>query len=366
MKTERNIIGIMSGTSLDGIDAAMVKVRGVGLDIVVTPVRHGSCTLGSAADTLRAMARDEPVPASMWARTRLAFSEQCARLANECAAGTPVDLVVVHGQTVHHAPPSSIQLVNAAVIAQQTACPVMPDLRAADLAAGGQGAPITPLADWILFRDSEPTTVLNLGGFCNFTSLPSDQAGGHDLAGINAGDVCACNQLLDQAARSLLDLDMDPEGSHAARGRCEPDVSRTIVNRLKKQFEQNRSLGTGDEGHDVLELLESIVDAEDALATLVDAIATTITESIPANGQRLLLAGGGALNECLVESITTRWTGRVAMTGVHGIHVQAREAIGMATLGALAMDGIPITLPQVTGRGDGRLTTTIVQVRPGL
>ena len=366
MKTQRNIIGIMSGTSLDGIDAAMVEVHGVGLDIVVTPVRHCSCTIGSTAETLEAMAHDEPMKTSTWATARVAFSEQCARLANECASGTTADLIVVHGQTVHHAPPSSIQLINAAVIVQQTSSPVLHDLRAADLAAGGQGAPITPLADWILFRDPEPTTVLNLGGFCNFTALPSDHGGVHDLSGIVAGDICACNQLLDRAARSLLDLDMDPEGAHAARGRCQPDVSREIVDRLKKQFDQNRSLGSGDEGHDMLELLESIAQAEDALATLVDAIATTITDSLPADGQRLLLAGGGAFNEHLVHSIRSRWKGHVALTSEQGIDIQAREAIAMATLGALAMDDFPITLPQVTGRGarvarDGCLTTTVVQ-----
>lgn len=366
MKTERNIIGIMSGTSLDGIDAAMVKVDGNGLDIVVTPIRHSSCPLGAAADTLRAMAHDEPVTASMWAQARVEFSKQCARVANACAAGTSVDLVVVHGQTVHHAPPASIQLINAAVIAQQTGSQVMHDLRAADLAAGGQGAPITPLADWILFRDAEPVTVVNLGGFCNFTSLPSDRNDARDINMIEAGDVCTCNQLLDQAARSLLDLDMDPEGLHAARGQSDTGVARMIADRLRKQSKQKRSLGSGDEARDVLELLDCIVKPEDALATLVEAVATAITASLPGGEQRLLLAGGGVFNQPLADTIADRWAGQVAPTSSRGIGVEAREAVCMAILGALAMDGMPITLPQVTGRGeriaaDGCLTPIAIR-----
>ena len=361
MKNERNIIGIMSGTSLDGIDAAMITVRGVGLDIEVTPMSHASSSLGEAADTLKALARDLPIPPSRWATTILEFSEQCARVALECANGIPADLIVVHGQTVHHAPPSSIQLINAAVLAQRTGCPVMHDLRAADLAAGGQGAPITPMADWILFRDTDPTSVVNLGGFCNFTYLPSSENGHHDIGAIQAGDICPCNHLLDEAARRLLGLKMDPEGGHAMKGKEDVEVSRRIVNHLTRH-DGERSLGSGDEGNEVLDFLSSIENPDDALATLSHAIAGAIISGLPKTGHKMILAGGGAFNECLVESVRAQWEGEVVLSSELGIDIQAREAIGMAILGTLAQDGVPVTLPQVTGRNtqiacDGCLTT---------
>ena len=111
------------------------------------------------------------------------------------------DLVVAHGQTVFHAPPASWQLLNAAPIARAVRAPVVFDLRQADLAAGGQGAPITPLADWIMLRAHGPAAagraIVNLGGFCNVTILPS----GAGPEGVRGMDVCPCNHLLDGVAR---------------------------------------------------------------------------------------------------------------------------------------------------------------------
>ncbi len=103
-----------------------------------------------------------------------------------------LDLVVAHGQTVYHAPPLSWQLCAPGPIAHALQVPVLCDLRSADIAAGGQGAPITPIADHILFRHArEARAVVNLGGFCNITTLPA----GDDATRVRGGDVCACNQV---------------------------------------------------------------------------------------------------------------------------------------------------------------------------
>jgi 1,6-anhydro-N-acetylmuramate kinase len=155
------------------------------------------------------------------------------------------DLVAVHGQTVFHAPPVSWQLLSAAPIAHALRVPVVFDLRAADLACGGQGAPITPIADFVLFRDEEENrAVVNLGGFCNVTLL--ERGSSLELSRVRARDVCACNQVLDAVARACLGRAFDEGGSRAASGRVDAG-SYASCSRSSRHSRARRSLGTGDE-----------------------------------------------------------------------------------------------------------------------
>ncbi|MDG2424773.1 MAG: anhydro-N-acetylmuramic acid kinase [Phycisphaerales bacterium] len=352
MTPTRHVIGIMTGTSLDGIDATLVQIKGRGLDLKAQSIKHCSAPLGEATDTLRKLAAGDSLNASAWAQAGLELAQSCLTIAREVANGAKPDLVAVHGQTVHHEPPCSIQWINPAPIAHGMKCPVVHDLRGGDLAAGGQGAPITPLADWIMFRAPDPVTVINLGGFCNVTHLPADLEGAASIESIKARDVCPCNHLLDMAARKLIDHDFDMGGKTASSGRCDNNIARQIQERLTDASSSGRSLGSGDEGHDALEPLWKIEQPADALATLVRAIACCIIESVPDGQKRILLAGGGALNKALVDSITAEADGSVALTDAVGTGVQSREAAAMAILGTLAMDGIPITLPGVTGTSE--------------
>ncbi|MBG84178.1 MAG: hypothetical protein CMJ40_06480 [Phycisphaerae bacterium] len=348
MKNERNIIGIMSGTSLDGIDAALVRIQGNGLDQKVQLARHAFGSLGDAKETLASLAQGSPLPPAAWARAARSLGECYMELAKQVAGDTPPDLISIHGQTVHHDPPHSIQLINPAPITQTMNCPVVHDLRAADLAAGGEGAPITPLADWILFRGTEPVTVINLGGFCNMTHLPADTGDEHCIEDIEAHDVCPCNHLLDLAARRWIKRDFDDNGATAARGACHQQIVDTITESLVEQTAFERSLGSGDEGHGILDALSTIEDPADALATLVNAIARLILNAIPKEQVRILLAGGGAMNQAFVAAFKSHTDRNVELSDEQGIPAQAREAVAMAVLGGLALDGIPITLPQVT------------------
>ncbi|MEE2907610.1 MAG: anhydro-N-acetylmuramic acid kinase [Planctomycetota bacterium] len=349
MTPTRHVVGIMTGTSLDGIDAAMVRIEGSGLGLTAVPIHHRSVALGQATDALKRLAADDPMPASAWARAGLDLAKACTAIALEVSDGTQPDLVAVHGQTVHHAPPSSIQWINPAPIVQGMNCPVVHDLRAADLAAGGQGAPITPLADWIMFRSAEPLTVINLGGFCNVTHLPSDTSDARAIEAIQARDVCPCNHLLDAAAQKLLRQPYDQDGEAALAGQCDESLAHKLIESLRNHVTLDRSLGSGDEGHAALAPLWQIERPDDALATLVAAIAQLILASVPNSQERILLAGGGARNAALVQAISSSAPTSVELTNEVGVDVQARESIAMAILGTLAMDGVPITLPQVTG-----------------
>jgi anhydro-N-acetylmuramic acid kinase len=169
----RRVVGCMTGTSLDGIDLALVEVTGTGLGMSARFARGLSAPLGPAADSLRALAAQEPMTAGQVARLSLQFAAAHAQALTDLLGGERSDLVCIHGQTVFHAPPASWQLLNPFPIARAASAPVVYDLRQADLAAGGQGAPITPIADFVLFRHAqESRAVVNLGGFCNVTLLP--------------------------------------------------------------------------------------------------------------------------------------------------------------------------------------------------
>ena len=340
----RHIIGIMSGTSLDGIDAAFVRLEGQGLNLRLIDARLGSGPLGPASEILASLAQGQSVPAEHYARAATELGRSCGMLARKILEEDTVDLAVVHGQTVFHRPPYSLQLLNPAPIAEALDCPVLFDLRGADLAAGGQGAPITPLADWILFRGTSPHSVINLGGFCNATHLP-DLAGDPDT--ITAMDICPCNHLLDHAARRLFDQPFDESGTHAGRGTLDSDLAREIMVLLAHN-ETDRSLGTGDEDLKALAPLWRCEDPCTALATLAEVLARKICENIPSQQSRIILAGGGARNKALVEAIRRQTEMEVCTSNEYGIDVQAREAVAMAVLGALVQDGVSICLPQVT------------------
>lgn len=347
---ERLVAGCMSGTSLDGIDAALVAIRGHGLAMSARYVRGTSVDLGEAGPVLRRLAEQQPVTAGQIARAAQAFAQRHLE-ALQALAEPRLDLVSIHGQTVLHAPPVSWQLLPPTPIAHALQVPVVYDLRAADLAAGGEGAPITPLADLVLFgRGGGARAVVNLGGFCNITLLP----GSRDPAQVGGGDVCACNQLLDRLARVLWDEPYDRNGVHAADGAVDRRAFTALTALLSVQAKGGRSLGTGDELAAWIARWRERVPPADLARTACAGIAQTIVHrcrEVP----HLVLAGGGCRNRALVAELRSRAGGTVRTTDDLGIPAQMREAVGMAVLGALCQDRVAITLPQITHAGEATI-----------
>jgi len=355
----RTVIGCMSGTSADGIDAAAVRIIGDGLHARHESVAFASMPYGPLAEPVRALQRG----AAMTAADIASLSRELALLHAELIrgmegkAGQP-DLVVMHGQTIFHAPPVSWQLASPATVAAALDCDVLSDLRAADLAEGGQGAPITPLADWLLMRDrsDSPNTraIINLGGFCNATILPAG-APPQSIAGF---DVCLCNQLLDHACASRTGQPYDEGGERALRGGEDAAVSARIAHHLASQHGAGRSLGSADECIGLAELAAGL-GPEDALATIADAVAQAIANVVGAHGaEHWFAAGGGTRNVALMRALAQRASAcgaRLCTTDALGVAAQAREAIAMAALGAAAHDGASITLDAVTGRRTRRV-----------
>jgi len=349
----RIALGAMSGTSLDGIDVAIVEIYGTGLSVTVNLIAHRASPLGDAdlTNRLRLAAEQHPMTAGAFAALArdlgVVYANACSEIVNECKLVGQIDLASLHGQTIFHKPPLTLQLINAQPVAQSLKCDVVFDLRASDVFAGGQGAPLTPLADFILFRKKDTRrAVINFGGFCNVTFLPADE---HDVNKVSGGDVCACNQILDYCARKVLNEPFDMNGKAAERGTVDDSALSSLKTLLTTAAANKKSLGTGDEIFEWVEEHSSrLIIPEDLLATAAEGIGSFIGGYIRDQTDEAILAGGGTNNVRLVQALTRSSGIKVLTSESIGIPASARESICWAVLGCLAQDGIPVALPAVT------------------
>jgi hypothetical protein len=256
---------------------------------------------------------------------------------------------------VFHRPPVSWQLVNPHPIARALGCMVVTDLRGADLAAGGEGAPLTPLADWVAFRAPHARAVVNLGGFANATLLPADDGlpAAAQVAAIRGRDLCACNHVLDRAARTALGRDYDADGAAAARGTPDGPALAALTALLAPRPDA-RSLGTGDETAAWVDTHARTLAPADLLATAAQAVGNAIGAALATTGARdAVVAGGGARHAPLLAAMARAAGIPVQTTDSLGIPVAVREAYDWAILGALAQDRVDPALPSVTRRPPG-------------
>ncbi len=361
VSSTRLVVGAMTGTSIDGLDLALARITGSGLSLRPELLRHRSYSLENLTKPLRNAANGAPFTAGECAKLATEFGRIHARSIGDLLEGEQPDLIAVHGQTIFHAPPHSWQLINPAPIAHHFDCPVGYDFRSADIAAGGQGAPITPLADWILFRHpSLSRAVLNLGGFANATILPAQKETEStknpgkilidSIREIRGFDICPCNQILDAVARTALGCPFDRDGAAATAGTPDPEAENDLMSRLSRRFAREKSYGTGDEELSWVHTWAARLTPSDLAATATRSLATFITRTISEYPiDEIILAGGGALHKKLVLDLSSSTNSRITTTKTHGIPVLGREALAMAILGALSADRIPITLPQITG-----------------
>jgi 1,6-anhydro-N-acetylmuramate kinase len=364
MNDPRYAVGFMTGTSVDGIDAAVIEARGFGTTLSARIVDHVHAPLDDLRPALTAFARGEAMTAAQITRLSRRFGELHAELLNRCRDERSLALVAAHGQTVTHAPPDSLQLLDPWPIVREAACPVVHDLRGADLAGGGAGAPITPRADAVLFRDHRMTAgtlaIVNLGGFVNVTLLPEPPDDDDGIfEGVEGFDCCPCNHLLDAAAEALLGTPFDVDGEVAMAGTPDAEAASRLRDSISGLFQAGRSGGDGDEMREhAIEIARSAASPADGLATLHRAVASAVIDCVQTRCDErgiqrpveFVLAGGGVLNRRLVEEIGSRATVRVRSSDALGVPAQAREAAAMAILGLLAFDGLPITDPASTGR----------------
>ena len=349
----RWVAGCMTGTSLDGLDVVLARVKGSGLQIKAECMGAVHEPLGELADVLQPLATGQPAAAIDYLRGARQLGRLHAEVIDRLCSGRQLDLVVAHGQTIRHAPDEqlSFQLLDPWPIVRRLNVPVCYDLRQADLIAGGQGAPITPLADWVLYRRADRhRRIVNLGGICNVTDLPA-----HCLpADVTGQDIGPCNLLIDAVVRRFFpDERFDRDGAISSQGRAGDGLYELMLQ--SAFFARARPRTTGREDFDrqwVNDLLERCdVTGADAVASAVYAVGRLVLVAAPPNDGDLVLAGGGSKNPTLVETIRAHAPDscHVVLSDHLGIACEAREALCLAVLGALSQDGVPVTLGQVTG-----------------
>lgn len=357
-------IGLISGTSADALDAALVEIGETPRDLALRAylevplegeLRARIQALASGPCELRELARLDRELAERFADAAL----ELLREAGVQPAG--VEGIGSHGQTVGHYPEpevrESIQLGDPAVLHERTGIPVIADFRRADLAAGGEGAPLTPFLHHLLFADrSEPRAVLNIGGFTNVSYLP-----GEDPSRLVAFDPGPGNALLDSAARlaSSGRESFDRDGVRGRRGRIFAEALSTLL--MDPYFAKPPPKSTGHEHFDSAyfelacrEVARAGGAADDLLATLaeltVESVARAAESFFPVPAQRWLVYGGGARNAHLIERLRARLAPAIVEgTESHGLPGSAVEAVAFAVLGWCSARGQAGNLPAATG-----------------
>ena len=364
------VAGIMSGTSADGIDVAFCRIApGPKLKL-----------LGHRAFPFPRLVR-EAVLAAMDAssistaelsRLHWRLGELYADAVQKTAAQLDLrpDLIGLHGQTIYHQAVAASylgkplrttwQLGEPAILRERLGIPVVSNFRPADLAAGGQGAPLVPMLDFCLFRSTERNRlVLNLGGIANLTVLPA-AAGIDDLIAFDTGPA---NMLLDALMQAHFGKPYDRNGATSAKGKILPQVLATLLRDLYFAATPPKSCGREQFGADFLTHLQAIssdADPRDLLATASELTAASILDAhtrfcsprLASRPTELIASGGGTRNRHLMQRLRELFAPlkiKVLTSDDLGLPSQAKEAAAFALLAWLSFHGLPGNVPSATG-----------------
>jgi len=384
---EHHVIGLMTGTSADAVDAMLVRFRGAGLDSTHEVLAFRGTPLEPALrrEVLELAAAPAIEPERLM-RLDAALGECYAAAALELLgrAGfspTRVDAIGSHGQTVRHVPrlrgageAMTLQLGSAAILAERTGITVVSNFRARDTAAGGEGAPLVPLADFWLFRsDQESRALLNLGGMANVTHLPR----GAGLDQVLAFDTGPGNAVLDALAAELSGgmIQCDEGGRIALTGTPDPAL---VESRLADPFFATappRSTGREAFGvpyaHAFLAAARSAGRSDaDAMASAVELTAASAGDAIrkfliPRGGVDAVVAsGGGVRNAALMRALERRVAPiRVTTSEAFGVDPSGKEALAFAFLAHQTLCGFAGNVPSATGADRA---VVLGQITPGI
>ena len=354
-------IGLMSGTSMDGIDAALVEL---GTTPALRALVH---------QPFPPQLRNELLALNTPGNNELHRAAQAANalslgyativktlLAQTGTAAKDIHAIGCHGQTVRHQPQSgyTTQLVNSALLAELTAISVICDFRSRDIAAGGEGAPLVPAFHQAVFASPQRArAIVNIGGIANISFLPVNG----EVSGFDCGPG---NALMDGWIMTYLTQAYDAGGAWAASGRVLPELGERLL--AHPFFQRLPPKSTGRETFN-LDWLRSALSgnerAEDVQATLCELTAAGIARALDAHcagATEIYLCGGGARNDALRMRLAALLPGRrIDVTDSLGIAAEAVEAAAFAWLAARALAGEPGNLPRVTGARGPRVLGAI-------
>jgi len=360
------VAGIMSGTSLDGIDVAIVDIRGRGFSVKAfrsapypAKVREAILAVSNARTHTGDIARLHFLLGELYAE---AVQQACRQ------SGLKPQLIACHGQTIFHegepAPylgrriASTLQIGEAAVIAERTGIPVVSDFRPRDIAAGGHGAPLVPYVDYLMFRHPRRGRVaLNIGGIANITAIPP----GATPDQVIAFDTGPGNMVIDAlvTAHTKGKLKFDRDGKLASKGHVNKKLLDSLLADRYYRQHPPKTAGREQYGREFVERLHrSGLPPLDLIATATALTAATIAAAIrrfvPAPVDELIVSGGGARNPQIMNHLAAFLPAvAIASSSDFGIDIDAKEAIAFAILGYETWRGRPSNLPSATGARRG-------------
>jgi anhydro-N-acetylmuramic acid kinase len=375
-KMSRNVIGLMSGTSCDGIDACLVKITGTGLSTEVDiigfetyPYENEIRELIFKASCKETGAVDKICQLNF--TLGKLFADAAGQIARKMSIPlSDIDIIGSHGQTIYHVSSlkesrdkvvrSTLQIGEPSVIAQETGVTTVADFRTGDIAAGGEGAPLVPYADLILFgRDGVGRAIQNIGGISNVTFLPANG----DTKEIIAFDNGPGNMIIDRFAEIITDgkYKYDKDGVLASKGKLNQDLLERLCTHPYISKPPPKSTGREDFGiqfSDDLykELKQDNIDVHDAIATITAFTAKSISDSyrtfIPPHYKidEVVISGGGVSNPVLFQFLKDYLVDiEISKVDNFGIPSGAKEALAFAILANETISGNPGNILSATG-----------------
>ena len=359
MNQTRLIAGAMSGTSADGVDVALVRVGQDYSKAVLVGFHH--CPYEKSLQEAIANARRGDGVllrdlASLGRKVSLAYAlAVTGAMSASGPAFEELSIVAAHGQTLFHDPPLTVQWLDPSLVAALLGCAVVSDFRRADCAAGGQGAPLVPFADFHLFRHaSKGRVLLNIGGIANLTWL---KAGGgiDEVIAFDTGPGNCVSDYLCRGRGPTFD-GYDAGGALAATGRADEEVVSDV---MREGYFLKRPAKSTD-GPAMIEMFEKAVKKSGREHSLEDLLGTAclltavsigcgIRDFVEGKVDELIVSGGGTCNHTMMRHLSEFLTVPVRMTDELGMPSEAKEAVAFALLGAATLDGVPGNVPSATG-----------------
>ncbi len=360
----------MSGTSADGVNVALVRMQGRGLRTRLQLLAHREYPYPPRlrGAVLAAMNAKRASVADL-ARLNFRLAEAYAEAVEETTrkSGFACDLIGCHGQTIYHQGESKAHLgrsVSAtwqtgegSVLAARLQVPVVSDFRPADMAAGGQGAPLVPFLDYLLFRHPRRGRILqNIGGIGNLTAIPA----GATPNEVIAFDTGPGNMVIDALAKELFGRPYDPDGELAARGVANRPVLAALLRARFFRAAPPRTAGREQFGREFVSRFLRLcrrLSKHDMMATATALTAESIAASVRqvSRGVRFhdfFVSGGGTRNRTLMSMLAERlaeWRMRVSTTDAQGMPSEAKEAVAFAVLAYQTWHRQPSNIPSATG-----------------
>jgi anhydro-N-acetylmuramic acid kinase len=368
-KETRQIIGLISGTSADGITAVLARISGTGEKSEVKLMGYKTYPYGfTLKERVFNLFKPGQGTVEDVCEMNYALGAAFGKAANQLIDDLDVpyeevDLIGSHGQTIWHQPKatpisgysanSTLQISEPAVISKVTGLPVVADFRKADMAAGGEGAPLTPYLDYVLHSDVKENRVLqNIGGVANLTYLPANAS----LDDIVAFDTGPGNMIIDAVVKKHTDLSHDVDGGLAQRGKANHDLLAELLAHPYYGLKPPKTTGREVFGEQYAEEITARAEElgltfEDLVATVTRLTAKTIIDAYKTLPQidAVYVSGGGARNPAIMDAIRDGLDSPVLDYSALGIPEEAKEALLMALLANEHVMGTPSNVPSATG-----------------